>query len=455
MTIMRLTFPTFCGVTAIRKIVIFRLAIALVVVTISACNSLVSPGVNDLANETASSQVIAQSAIATERVGDVREQRLADDLSSDVTDAVITAINDFSLVLHRAQANGQPDKNMIASGYSMATALSFLRAGAAGTTDGELASLLAQDAIVETEVHRSLNAISQNLDTRNNKKLVLNTANRIFTKPGLPLKTEFLDIAAGEYAAPITEIDFATQTQAAIKLINSWASEQTHGFINEIANNSNVDRGTQVALLNAIFLDAAWPLPFDDLDQRDFTTASGEIKQVPSFGKERLLARSVESDVTVVDIPYAGRELSMTIMMPDDLSKFESAFTVERLNSIVNSLEKTKVVFTMPAFKTENVIDANQLLQSIGLLTQDLDMSDMFAQPIDEKLVLTVQQKARIEVDRNGTKAAAVTAALVGITSAPESEPEIIRIDKPFLYVLRDTTTGLLLFSGRVMDPSL
>lgn len=95
---------------------------------------------------------------------------------------MVSAINDFSLALHRAQANDQPDKNAVASGYSMATALSFLRAGAAGTTDGELVNLLAQDAIDETELHRSLNALSQTLDTRNNEELVLNTANRIFTK---------------------------------------------------------------------------------------------------------------------------------------------------------------------------------------------------------------------------------------------------------------------------------
>ena len=474
---MQRTFSTFCVLTAIRKAAI--LATAVLVVFISACDSSSSPalvdpvdpvdpvvpadppvavdpgdssGVNGPANQMSSSQVIAQSAIATERFGEIRERRLADDPSSEVTDAVVTAINDFSLVLHRAQANDQPDENAVASGYSMATALSFLRAGAAGATDSELANLLAQDAIDETSVHRSFNALAQTLATRNNEELVLNTANRIFAQPDLPLKTGFLDIATGEYAAPVTEVDFANATQPAIDLINEWASEQTDGFIKEIADNTNITEATQVALLNAIFLDAAWQQQFDDLSEQFFTVANGDIKRVPTFGGERTLARSVESDVTVVDIPYAGGELSMMIMMPDDLASFESTFSVARLNSIVSSLQSVRVAYSMPAFEIESLLDANKLLEPIGLPVQDLDLSDMF-DSLDQELELTVQQKARIEVDQNGTRAAAVTT--VGVVTTSVVQFEEISIDKPFLYLLRDTTTGVILFSGRVVDPSL
>ena len=131
-------------------------------------------------------------------------------------------------------------------------------------------------------------------------------------------------------------------------------------------------------MLNAIFLDAAWQQQFDDLSEQFFTVANGDIKRVPTFGGERTLARSVESDVTVVDIPYAGGELSMMIMMPDDLASFESTFSVARLNSIVSSLQSVRVAYSMPAFEIESLLDANKLLEPIGLPVQDLDLSDMF-----------------------------------------------------------------------------
>ena len=140
----------------------------------------------------------------------------------------------------------------------------------------------------------------------------------------------------------------------------------------------------------------------------------------------------------------------MMIMMPDDLASFESTFSVARLNSIVSSLQSVRVAYSMPAFEIESLLDANKLLEPIGLPVQDLDLSDMF-DSLDQELELTVQQKARIEVDQNGTRAAAVTT--VGVVTTSVVQFEEISIDKPFLYLLRDTTTGVILFSGRVVDP--
>lgn len=397
-----------------------------------------------------SSDVIAQSSIATELFGKVRDRRVLDDPANGVSDALVSSINDFTLTLHRAQAGSQPDKNAVSSGYSMAAALSFLRAGASGVTDSDLSSLLEQNAIAETNVHQSLNAISQTLVARNNDKLVLNTANRVFTKPQLLFKESFLDIATGEYAAPITEVDFATTTQAAIELINAWSSEQTDGFIDKVASTDNIKSNTQTVLLNAIFLDAAWNEPFDDLGDLDFFPLGGTRTQVPFFGDRRDLAYSMTNELTVVRLPYAGDGLSMLIMMPADLASFESELTMSSLNSIENALEISDIDFKMPVYASENLIDANALLEPLGMPVNDLDLSDMFVQPPEEPLRLSVQQKARIEVDRNGTRAAAVTVVGIETTSLPQR----VSIDQPFLYVLRDSATGLILFSGRVVDPS-
>lgn len=391
-----------------------------------------------------SSSPFADSEFVSERLGMLTERDLSPQVSEPTRTAVVNSLNNFSFDMHRAVSSASPNSGSVESGFSAALALLLSSAATAGNTQSELFSLLGMDALDEDDVHAAINELSQMLDSRTNDDLILHTANRVFVKPGLDLQTPFLDRATAEYGAPVVEANFAEAPEEVVSAVNGWVSDQTNGFIPRVVN--QLDPNTVFALLNAIFLDATWRDEYEGVDEQPFNNIDGTVTSVAGFTGRSELPLLVRDDLTALEIPYGGDELAMLIMMPNTLSSLETSLNAQVFEEIVGALEVDDVQFTAPSWKQSAEFDLVQLLSPLGLPANPWNFSRLASD--SGSLDVLANQVARIEVDENGTRAAAAT-IIAGATSLPLS----VTIDRPFIYALRDRATGAVLFTGRVVMP--
>ncbi len=414
--------------------------VATALLTLVACSSS-----SDSDSEPANGQSgISASEHLTERFGSVTSRNASPEVSETTRETYIAALNNFSFNLHRVNSEQAPQEGAVASGYSAAVALAM---GAAATGEPTLSSLntvLGFDSLDETDLHEAINELALALDSRSNEDLILRTANRVFVKPQLALQTDFLDALTSHFGAPVTEADFAGAPAAVADDINGWVSEQTDGFIPKIADQFNPN--TVFALLNAIFLDAKWRDEYTSADDQPFTNIDNVEVQVPSFTGRSSLPRLVSDELTAIEIPYGGNELAMLILMPTDITAFEASLNNASINSVIDSMENRDVQFVVPNWQQESELDLMNLLAPLGLPQNPW----VFERLVNggTNLDVIAKQVAKIEVDKDGTRAAAVT-LVAGVTSVPES----ININRPFVYALRDRTSGAILFTGRVVAP--
>ena len=422
-----------------RTLVPFCIGTALI--TLVACSSSSSnpdgePG-SDLSSFSASEHL-------TERFGSITSRDASPEVSDATREAYIEALNNFSLDLHRVSSEQAPQEGSVESGYSAAVALSMAYAGTASTTQSALANMLGVDDIEESVLHSANNALGLALTSRSNEDLVLHTANRVFVRPGFELQNRYMDIVTGDYGAPVTEADFAGANEEVTQLVNAWVSQQTGGFIPKIVDSFSPQ--TVFALLNTIFLDAGWQDEYQAIGAQPFNAIDGSTVSVESFGGRSQLPLLRNDDLLAVEIPYGGGDIAMLILMPTSLADFESTLDAVSVNNVVNAMSNSDVRFTVPSWEDEAELDLVGLLAPLGFPPNPWDFGRMVEG--GTSLEVFAIQKARIEVDENGTRAAAVT-----VVGGIESVPEFVTIDRPFVYMIRDRVTGLILFTGRVVSP--
>ncbi len=391
-----------------------------------------------------SASVFDGSDSVNELFGTRTTRSSASDVDAASQARVVSALNDFSLSLHHTVANRAPSEDSIESGYSAAVAFSLAYAGTAGATRSALSGLLGIDDISGPELHPSINALTQALESRNNDDLILHTANRIFVREGLNLQNDFLDIATGEYGAPVIEADFVGNNEEATRVINDWVSEQTDGFIPSIV--SSVPPQTVFALLNTLFLDATWQDEYRAAGPREFNTIDGNALSVESFTGRSQLPLLRNDDLLALEIPYAGGDIAMLIMVPEALAEFEATLDAATLDTLLTEMSTRDIQFTIPNWEDSAELNLADLLTPSGFPMSPWNFGRMIEGGAN--LDVIARQKARVEVDENGTRAAAVTLVI-----GPASVPETVDINRPFVYLIRDRVTGVVLFTGRVVSP--
>jgi serpin B len=395
---------------------------------------------------------------------DLAMSTVARDPASDADAAnAATAINAFGLDLYRAMAAGS--ENLVISPASIALALGMARPGAVGDTAAEMDAVLHE---VASDEHAAwLNALDQALAARNgtftdasNKEadVALRIANANFAQSGFPLEQTYLDALAARFGAGLQLVDFAADPEAARVLINDWVAEQTEDRIEELLAEGVLTPLTRLALVNAIYLKAQWHTPFDDERTEDapFTTADGASVMVPTMATEIRMGYAEGAGWRAVELPYVGGSLAMTIVVPDDLEAFEAELDADLMATIAGSLDEQEVALALPRFSVDTQASLGDLLQALGMPTPfDPDRADFSGiSPQGEDLYISaVIHQANIDVDEYGTEAAAATAVIIGVESRGP-DPITVNVDRPFMFALRDTLTGSVLFLGRVTDPS-
>jgi serpin B len=386
---------------------------------------------------------------------------LARDTTPDATDAdldtLVAGNTDFAADLYRL-ASGE-DGNLFMSPHSITTALAMTYAGAANNTATQIADVFNFTQAPAT-LHASLNALDLELASRAQNgtsdtiPFKLRTANSIWGQDGFEVLDPFLDTLALNYGAGLHVLDFENETEASRQTINNWVEDQTNDKIKELLPQGVIQQSTKLVLTNAIYFSAAWQEPFEasDTQDRPFQVAGAPV-QVPTLHQTADMNYGEGSGWKAVEIPYDGNELSMTVVVPDDLATFEQHLTGATFTQIADATTHHSVELYLPKFKFDSPLGLKSILKELGMTDAFDDAAADFS-GIDGKrdLVITdVLHKGFVGIDENGTEAAAATAVVIGPTSIPEQATMVV--DRPFVFFIKDNATGAILFVGRVVDP--
>jgi serpin B len=367
------------------------------------------------------------------------------------TGELVAGLNGFGLDYMRLLAEEAREKNVVFSPLSIAIAFGMAEAGARGETAAQIADVFGFPSQGE-ELHAAFNRLDQEL--ADSGKSTLRLANRMYPRIGYPLVGDFVRTLAAQYGAPLERLDFVGDSEGSRQRINQWVAKRTEDRIKELLKPGFIDPDTVLVLVNALYLEAKWAQPFgkEATAPAPFTRPDGSTVDAPLMHNPELYTRFVDSErLQAVEIPYGDGELSMLVLVPGqgEFAEFERGFDGAELASIERQMREGVVDLALPRWKAHFEVDLIATLKKMGL-TELGGFSGI--SPEDPDLDKGVHG-ADIEVDEEGTIAAAATALGFRESAAPVPDA-VILADRPFLYLIRDTETGTILFAGRVVDPS-
>jgi len=346
--------------------------------------------------------------------------------------------------------------NIFVSPLSASMALGMTLAGAEGGTFEAMRSALRLGGLERETIgagYRSLIDLLSDLDPT----VRMEIGNSVWHREGFTLEAAYVDEVERDFLARVAGLDFSDPASADV--INRWVRESTDGLIEGIVE-PPIDPLTMVFLINAIYFDGRWTTPFDRERTRpgEFRRSDGSGTTVPFMWLSDGAVRYAETaEYQAIELPYGGEAFVMTIALPaegTDIRGFVEALDATAWNDIVSGLGRTKVLVGIPKFSLEYDRSLNETLEALGMGVAFDETAADFSRMHRDALAMglhisRVKQKAFVEVDEEGTRAAAVTSVEVGITSAPPS----FVADRPFLFAIRERLSGALLFTGVVRDP--
>jgi serpin B len=380
----------------------------------------------------------------------------------DKTELTELAAGNMRFAFDLYQSLRETEDNLFYSPYSISLALAMTYAGAREETEKQMAGAL-HFTLAQQRLHRAFNALDLDFvnraaasQTQGRQGFQLSIANALWGQQGFDFLDAFLDTLAENYGAGLTLLDFVREWEASRLIINQWVSDQTKEKIKDLLPKDSITKDTRLVLTNAIYFKAAWRFPFDKKETRDgvFHLLDGSQVAVPMMHREIRTGYRKDENCEAFSLPYEDAELSMLILLPQagKFKECEQSLSYEYLRTIAEHLQDTIVVLTMPKFAYTASINLNKKLAQLGMpvaFTKDANFSGMNGR--FDLLITDVVHKAFVSVNEAGTEAAAATAVVVGIESAPPTVT--VTIDRPFIFVIHDEKTGTVLFVGRVAHP--
>lgn len=362
------------------------------------------------------------------------------------------SINRFALDLYGALSKGEG--NLFFSPCSIAAALAMTYGGARGETEEQMADTIhfgVQDA-----VHPSFGLLQKKLNAVQEKGHVqLAVANSLWPEKSCPFLDDYLTLTKKYYGAAIEPLDFIHDAESARQTINQWVEKQTQGRIRDLIPGGALDDLTRLVLANAIYFKGIWANPFDEKNTRSapFMRADGTEIQVPMMSQTAAFNYAAGRDFQVIELPYEGQELSMLVfqqLSAEGPAAWELPLTSDALQAL--EFHEERIMVQLPRFKTESSFGLGDTLRALGMpLAFDAAQADFSGMVGSRGLFISaVFHKAFVEVNEEGTEAAAATAVVVGVRSMPR----MFVVNRPFLFLIRENSTGTILFMGRVTDPS-
>ncbi|KAK9874766.1 hypothetical protein WA026_005573 [Henosepilachna vigintioctopunctata] len=377
--------------------------------------------------------------------------------AADVVEELKQGNIQFSTQLYKHIAKETSD-NVILSPLSVQLVLALSKLGAKGETAAELTKSLHLPESPD-KIKEGFKGIISKL--KGNQYYSLDTANKIYLNDGYLINPEFLKLAQEIFDASLESVKFAENVKAA-DTINKWVESRTNKKIQNLVDPSALDKFTRMVLVNALYFQANWSLPFDEYatSKRKFYKSEKEELDVHTMHKTATFkyAENKDLDAKLIQIFYQGGDITFTIALPN---KREGLGALEdRLSEVLlpQKYGSRRLSLYMPKFKIESSFNLNSVLQKLGIQKafdpNGADFSGLLAN--DERLVITnVVQKAFINVTESGTEAAAATAVTFAVATSfiPEEPPLEIHVDRPFFFAINQGS--LPLFVGRVVEPSV
>jgi serpin B len=350
--------------------------------------------------------------------------------------------------------------NVFLSPFSVSTALAMTAAGARGKTLEEMAAVLR----LPENPHRAYRLMLLSLNTipeaKGKPAYQLSTANALWAQEGYPWRAEYKKLVAEHYAAGLFDVDFASDPDAVREQINEWVKVQTREKIKDLLGPRVVTLLTRLVLTNAIYFKGDWVDAFKKEATRDrpFFLADGGKVDVPLMHRTGPYHYAEADGYQLLDLPYQGGRVSMTVLLPrkpDGLAAVEKGLTADRLAGDLKRLRpEERVHLYLPRFRVEKGFELTGPLQALGMKAafDAADFGGMHTGPEKFKISRVVH-KAFVDVNEEGTEAAGATGVVLEAASPPPPQPKEFRADRPFLFLIRDSATGSVLFLGRVTNP--
>ncbi|XP_074282496.1 serpin-ZX-like [Silene latifolia] len=377
----------------------------------------------------------------------------------------------FMKLAHQVSSTIAKEHNLVFSPLSLHVVLSLIAAGSSGVTLDELLEFLKSETIDDLNKLSSIIASNVVADGSSLGGPELQFANGVWVSMDLPLKPSFVDVVHGVYKAVVKNVDFVNQARKVTSEVNSWAENHTKGLIKEVLPKHVITVETKLILANALYFKGSWDIKFDATKTKsfDFHLLNGDSIQVPFMRSyEKQFVRSF-GDFKVLRLLYKqgkdiNRQFSMYVFLPNEIDGLPSL--MEKFSSQPGFLEEhlpsdKKVLmwdFKLPKFKISFGFEATDVLKSLGVEHPFIPggLTEMLVDPFtsDELYVSNIFQKSFIEVNEEGTEAAAVTVANLVIPTSCSNMPQTFVADHPFMFMIREDISGVVLFIGHVMDPS-
>lgn len=382
----------------------------------------------------------------------------------DETSRVARDSNVFAFQLHQQLPS---NSNVDFSPFSISSAFAMVYAGANGDTKQEIATVFHYPKSLE-QLNKGWAWINKFLSfypSNASDEIRLRIGNSLWIQTNFPVLPSFREMMSQYFDGIFRFVDFKSQPETARTIINAWVKQNTFGKIVDILPQQSIDNFTRMVLISAIYLKAKWKNQFDIhvTSQQPFFSVEGATKTTLSMTRSALFPYLDTSEVSILEMPYVkswqeGPEFSMLIILPhqkDGLPNVEKGLNVEKLEEWIKNLKSTYVLATIPKFKTVYSINLIELFSKMGMKLPFSDQAD-FSGISDVKglKIGDVFHKVYLSVDETGSEAAAATAIGLNATSILDQNPPVIfQVDHPFLYILFEKKTGMILFMGRVVDP--
>jgi len=363
--------------------------------------------------------------------------------------------NEFAFKLFHEVSNNEKDKNIFISPLSASIALSMTANGAAGNSEEQMKSVLGFKDYALEEMNQYYKKITDGL-LKADPSTELGIANSIWVKEGFPLLESFITTNKEVYDAEVRNLDF--DLPSAPDIINKWCAGKTNNKIEEVIKVINPQ--ARAFLINALYFKGVWKYQFDKKNTKkdNFNNQNGSKTSVDMMNLEGTINYNTYEEVQIAELPYGNEAFSMIVIVPEDnytIDHLTKSLNAENWNKWINGLRETELEVKLPKFKLEYEKKFNDELKAMGMEDPfNSKLADFSRMTDKEKLFIGfVQQNTFVEVSEEGTEAAAVT--VVGmINTSVGPEPMVIpfHVNRPFIYVIKEKSTGAILFMGRMTN---
>ncbi|MEW6241104.1 MAG: serpin family protein [Chloroflexota bacterium] len=365
--------------------------------------------------------------------------------------------NAFALDLYRQLRKA--DGNLFLSPFSISTALAMTCAGARRETESQMARVLRFEQTDES-LHAAFAVLQAKLaEAETQGGIQLKVANSLWSQKGYRFLAEFVALIQTHYGVTITPVDYRDAGNAR-QIVNAWVEEKTEKKITGLIPPGVFNALTRLTLVNAIYFKGNWADKFDPKMTRrgDFWSPQGKV-YASMMSRTDDYNYADTGSLQILELPYMANALSMLIMLPrekDGWAELEEQLTPAYLEQAAARLRQQQVFVSLPKFKAEAAFQLNEALIEMGMTDAfDVNRANFAGMDGNEKglFISAALHKAFIDVNEEGSEAAAATAVVMQFRGAPLKQPPTFRADHPFLFFIRENETGSILFVGRLLKP--